>query len=200
MYRDNTLIPTEAIRLAALGRLAQSPCRLGDLSREVRAFVARITGPSLDLLGSSLELLRLEGLVEPVEAEDGPFALTEAGRAALTALLTASVRSPVDAVGKLILALKLRFLYLLPATEQSLQIAAMIEASETERARLADLATRHAGDPGHLLAFLAHDLAQIDARIAWLRDLSLRPRYRAALARAQYKCWPPVTKISVPVT
>ena len=33
MYRDNTLIPTEAIRLAALGTLAMRPMRYGDLAR-----------------------------------------------------------------------------------------------------------------------------------------------------------------------
>jgi hypothetical protein len=174
MYRDNTLIPTEAIRLAALGLLAQSPRRHAELSREVRAFAARITGPSLDLFGSSLELLRFEGLVEPVAggSEDAPLVLTAAGWAALTTLLTASVRSPVDAVSKLILALKLRFLHLLPAADQAAQIAAMIDASETERARLADLRDRHADEPGHLSAFLAHDLAQVAARIEWLKGLA----------------------------
>ena len=172
MYRDNTLIPTEAIRLAALGRLASGPCRYADLAREVRAFTSRITGPSLDLLGSSLELLRYEGLVEPDGTEAGSIRLTEAGRAALLELLRANVRSPVDAVSKLILALKLRYLHLLPAEEQRAQIAQVVEASETERARLAELQARHAGEPGHLLAFLAHDLAQVDARIAWLKGLA----------------------------
>ena len=178
MYRDNTLIPTEAIRLAALGQLATAPCRYAELAREVRAFAARITGPSLDLLGTSLELLRYEGLVEPIEgdADDGRVRLTEAGRAALLELLRANVRSPVDAVSKLILALKLRFLHLLPADEQRVQIAQMIEASETERARLAELAARHAGEPGLLGAWLEHDTAQVAERIRWLESLAARDR------------------------
>ena len=60
MYRDNTLIPAEAVRLAALGSLVDGDKSYGDLAREIRFFVARIVGPSLDLLGTSLELLRLE--------------------------------------------------------------------------------------------------------------------------------------------
>ena len=53
MYRDNTLIPTEAVRLAALGSLAEGDKQYAELASEIRYFVARITGPSLDLLGSS---------------------------------------------------------------------------------------------------------------------------------------------------
>ena len=65
MYRDNSLIPKEAIRLAALGTLARGPMSYADLSREVRQFAARIVGPSLDLLGTSIELLKFEGLIAP---------------------------------------------------------------------------------------------------------------------------------------
>ena len=71
MYRDNTLIPAEAVRLAALGSLVEGEKSYADLAREIRFFVARIVGPSLDLLGSSLELLRLEGLTA---AKDGTAA------------------------------------------------------------------------------------------------------------------------------
>ena len=172
MYRDHTLIPTEAIRLAALGQLATAPMSYAELAREVRGFAARITGPSLDLLGASLELLGHEGLVAP-EAE-GKVQLTAAGRAALFELLRANVRSPVDAVAKLILALKLRFLHLLPADEQRAQIAQMIEASERERARLTELKLRHEGEKGLLGAFLEHDSGQVADRIAWLEGLMAR--------------------------
>ena len=116
--------------------------------------------------------MRYEGLVEPLPEDAARIRLTATGRAALFELLRAHVRSPVDAVAKLILALKLRFLHLLPADEQRAQIAQIVEASETERARLVDLAARHAGEPGHLLAFLAHDLSQVEARIAWLKGLA----------------------------
>ena len=63
MYRDNSLIPSEALRLAALGSLWQRPKRYADLATELRHFTGRIVGPSLELLGPSLEVLRLEGLI-----------------------------------------------------------------------------------------------------------------------------------------
>ena len=66
MFRDNSLIPAEAIRLAALGLLAEAERRYGDLAGEIRHFTSRIVGPSLDLMGTSVELLRYEGLIEAV--------------------------------------------------------------------------------------------------------------------------------------
>ena len=64
MNRDNSLIPSEAVRLAALGSLWQGPKRYAELATEVRHFTGRIVGPSLELLGPSLEVLRLEGLID----------------------------------------------------------------------------------------------------------------------------------------
>ena len=64
MYADNTLTPKEAIRLCALGTLAAGPIRYADLATSIRHFISRITGPSLDLMAESIELLRYEGLVD----------------------------------------------------------------------------------------------------------------------------------------
>ena len=64
--RDQTLIPTNAVRLAALGILSESDKRYGELAVEIRNFIARMIGPTLDVLGTSLELLRHEGLIEPI--------------------------------------------------------------------------------------------------------------------------------------
>ena len=79
MYADNTLTPREAIRLCALGLLAAGPKPYDDIVFAVRHFVSRMTGPSLDLMGESIELLRFEGLI----AGDGaaPLAITDDGRA-----------------------------------------------------------------------------------------------------------------------
>src|SRR3546814_19854056 len=63
MYRDNTLIPSEAVRLLALGLLATRSMSYAELAREVRHFTGRIMGPSLDLVGAPLEVLKVEGLV-----------------------------------------------------------------------------------------------------------------------------------------
>ncbi len=69
MYKDNSLIPSEAVRLAALGLLAKRARVYADLARDIRHFTARIVGPSLDLLGPSLELLKVEGLIEAVDSK-----------------------------------------------------------------------------------------------------------------------------------
>ena len=75
MYADNSLTPREAIRLCALGTLAHETSiwvlvlPYDDLVFAVRHFVSHITGPSLDLMGESIELLRYEGLVESDDAK-----------------------------------------------------------------------------------------------------------------------------------
>ena len=178
MYRDNTLIPTEAIRLAALGTLTAGPRRYADLAREVRGFASRFTGPSLDILGSSLELLRLEGLVQPVEGtgmeDNALLAITQAGSVALEELLESSIRSPVDGISKLIVALKLRFLHLLTPAKRRQQIERLAELSAGERARLKDLRASHGEESGHLAAWLDLEVAQVEGRIAWLQELAPR--------------------------
>jgi hypothetical protein len=175
MFRDHSLVPAEAIRLAALGLLAEAPRRYADLAAEVRFLTSRIAGPSPELMGTSLELLRYESLVAPADGTaDSELVLTAGGRAALEDLLRAHLRAPSTDLGKLGLALKLRFLDQLPAGEQSQQIALVIEACESELARLIDLRTRHGPAAGLFRDWLDHDIAQIEARIAWLRSVEGR--------------------------
>ena len=120
-------------------------------------------------------MLRFETLVEPVEGEgredNALLQITAAGHTALRALLHANVRTPADGVAQLILALKLRFLHVLPADEQRDQIDRLIEMTETESARLADLRQRHAGEPGFLAAWLDHEIARVNVRLDWLHTL-----------------------------
>lgn len=174
MYRDKTLIPTEAIRLCALGLLTEGPQRYGELAAAVRHISSRIMGPSLDILGTSIELLRLEGLIEPEDAkapssENTPLRITEAGQRELMTLLKSRVRSPVDDLNKLVVALKMRFFHLLSEAERQEQIDLLVEATEGEIARLKDLRAHHTGD---LLArWLDHDVAQLEARMAWFEAL-----------------------------
>jgi DNA-binding PadR family transcriptional regulator len=170
MFRDHSLVPAEAIRLAALGLLAEAPRHYADLAAEVRFLTSRIAGPAPELMGTSLELLRYEGLAVAVDgAEDPVLTVTANGRAALERLLRANLRAPSTDLGKLGLALKLRFLGQLPAAEQSQQIAQVVGACESELARLTDLRTRHGSTPGLFRDWLDHDIAQIEARIAWLK-------------------------------
>ncbi len=176
MYRDNSLIPSEAVRLLALGVLATGDKHYAELASEVRHFTAHITGPSLDLVASPLELLKIEGLIEPVQGsgmtDDALLRITEAGREALMTLLNANVRPPVSDINKLIIALKMRFLHLLPPESRRLQVEMLVEMSERELARLTELRGAHAGDGGHLVAWLDHDIGQVRTRRDWLRGLS----------------------------
>ncbi|MDJ0949003.1 MAG: hypothetical protein QNJ94_08780 [Alphaproteobacteria bacterium] len=175
MYRDKTLIPSEAIRMLALGILAQAPTRYAALASEVRHFATRIVGPSLDILGSSIELLRYEGLIEATEGEgledDALLRITEAGRASLGELLRSNVRAPIDDINKLVIAGKMRFLHVLASEDQREQLEALVELYNTELARLEDLKAHHTGEPGHLVAWLEHDIGQLQARIDWLEEL-----------------------------
>ncbi|KZD09697.1 hypothetical protein [Oceanibaculum pacificum] len=177
MYRDNSLIPTEALRLAMLGFLAEGPKRYADLAAMVRRFATRVAGPSLDLLAPSLELLRFEGLVAPLDGEsmeDNPsLRLTTDGQKALTDLLTASMRPVVNDLNKLVLALKLRFLHLLDREARLGQIEMLEDLFRAERSRLIDLRANEDATivDGLLPAWLDQEIAQIDSRIAWCQEI-----------------------------
>ena len=137
----------------------------------MRHFLDRVQGPSLDVLGSSLELLKYEGLVETTDASDNPvLSITAAGQRELIVLLTARLRPGATDLNKLIVALKFRFLHILDANEQCSQIDIMLETIETELARLLDLRIHHDGDPGYLVAWLDREIEDLRARADWLQD------------------------------
>jgi len=171
MYTDNTLTPKEAARLCALGTLATSEAMsYAGLAASVRHFIDRVQGPSLDVLGSSLELLKYEGLVRTEGAgPDATLSLTQEGRDELHMLLTANIRPGATDLNKLIVALKFRFLHLLAADDQTTQVEIMLDTVETELARLTDLRAHHAGEPGHLVAWLDREISELTARADWLR-------------------------------
>ncbi|MHA1107700.1 MAG: hypothetical protein ACTSQV_01150 [Alphaproteobacteria bacterium] len=178
MYQDNTLLPREAIRLAALGILATRKMSYAALANEVRHFASRIAGPSLDLMGTSIELLRYEGLIDPLDTSsivDGtPLAITESGHEELRQLLCSAVRAPLNDVNKLVLALKFRFMHLLDSEDQRNQVAMMIEACETDLARLVDLRASHQDDDGFLTDWLDSDIGLVEARLDWLQKFNSR--------------------------
>ena len=168
MFSDNSLLPKETIRLAALGILSQGPLAYADLANAVRQFVGRIAGPSLELTGPSIEMLRYEALVEPVnDDKDPPLALTAEGRTELLTLLQATVRPPITDMSKLVIALKMRFLPLLSADERRDQVDLLIDACELELARLSDLSDPTSDDP-YFQDWLTHDISLVDSRLAWL--------------------------------
>jgi hypothetical protein len=175
-FRDHSLIPAEAVRLAALGQLAGGPRPYGDLAVEVRRFASRMLGPSLDILGTSIELLRHEGLIEPVGARASPshslradttVQLTRAGREALHELLTSRVRSPMSDLTRMVVALKLRFLDLLTPAEQRSQFEMLVELATAELARLADLRGQDGQPDSALGDWLGQEITQTEERRAW---------------------------------
>ncbi len=187
MYRDNTLIPSEAIRLLALGILATGERPYAALAHEVRHFIGHVVGPSLDLVGAPIEVLKVEGLIEEIGApapgtapgtasepdHDAapPLRITEAGRAELTRLMTSNLRAPISDINKLIITLKMRFLHLIEPAERRLQAEIMIEMCERQLARMTELRGHHIDAPGHLSAWLDHEIDQTRARLEWFRNL-----------------------------
>lgn len=177
MYKDNSLIPTEAVRLAALGLLTEAPRSYAELADEVRHFTSRIVGPSLDLIGPPIEVLRVEGLIESAgggAATDAVLRITEAGKQELMRLLGANLRGPLGEFNKLVIALKLRFLQLLEPTARRLQAELLAEICERELTRLTDLRRHYDGRSDHLIDWLDHDIAQVRERLDWFRRLQGR--------------------------
>ena len=175
-FRDHSLIPTEALRLAALALLAEGPRPYGEVAVEIRRFTSRMLGPSLDVLGTSIELLRHEGLIEPIGRRAGPsqslsadttVQITDAGRDALKELLTSPIRAPMTDLSRMVVALKLRFLHLLDAAEQKAQFEMLSEATTAELARLADLRAQNAAPDNAFGDWLDQEIAQTEARRAW---------------------------------
>ena len=171
MFADNTLTPKEAVRLCALGTLADQTMRYSDLAGSVRHFCSRIMGPSLDLMGLSIELLRYEGLLDAVDGkgmeDDALLAISESGRRELKTLLTARLRPSSD-LSKLVIALKFRFLHLLDGEERARQMDMLLDQGESELARLEDLRDASQQESPALRAWLDHDIHQLRERLDWL--------------------------------
>ena len=178
MFRDNSLMPKEAIRLSALGLLSRGPKSYASVANEVRHFTTRFWGPTLDVMASSIELMRLEGLVEnctedsDVSDGDSILRLTDAGRAELNELLSATVRAPASDFSKLVIALKLRYMHLLPVAQQRDQAENLVEMRQIEAARLIDLRATHAGEDGLFLRWLDREIDRTQDDLVWLEELS----------------------------
>ena len=175
MFPDHSLMPREALRLAALGMLAEAPATYGNLARDLRSFVSHIMGPSPEAMGASLELLRYEGLADQEASRDGgegKLVITAKGRTELDALMQATVRSPFNDLNKLVVALKMRFLPLLSPAAQREQAVLLAEASRAELARLVGLCNQQAAAKGSAFVdWLEHDIAQAEDRLAWFQAL-----------------------------
>ena len=149
--------------------------RYDELVTAIRHFVSRISGPSLDLMGESIELLGYEGLVSLVETgpdhDDAEVSITDDGRDMLKTLLLANLRAGASSLNELIMALKFRFLHVLEPGDQKAQLELFMDAAESDLARIEDLRRHHADDQGFLPGWLDHDMDLLEARLAWLEKL-----------------------------
>jgi DNA-binding PadR family transcriptional regulator len=147
-FREPALVPSQAVRLTALGILAEGERHYADLAREVGDFIDHILGKSLDLMGTSLELLRYEGLIEADGGtgmvDNAVMRLTDAGRGALQVLLKSGLRAPSIEVTHLVLALKLRFLPLLDEGDRAEQLALIRDWLAGEILRFEEVRARYA--------------------------------------------------------
>ena len=177
MYSDNSLTPRETIRLCVLGTLAQHAHKkkltYDDLVNMVRHFVSRITGPSLELMGESIELLKYEGLIlenHTSNTDSITLSITKEGMKILNLLLLANVRPGTNDLSELIIATKFRFLHLLPLEDQGIQVETFITKCEVETARLEDLLDYHKDDNGYIGSWLTQQIETHRLRLSWLRQ------------------------------
>ena len=178
MYRDRSLQPGETVKLIALGLLIEAPRTYADLANDIRYFTARIVGPSLDLLGSSLEILRLEGWIAPKEGDKGEedkeagnlISLTDSGYQQFLDLMNAPLRIPLNDSNRLALLTKLRFLSYLPEETRLDQIDLIEELVEKEQAWNAELARDFPQTA--LGAWVEMESRDLSAKRAWLHTLS----------------------------
>ena len=157
--------------MAALGALLEQNRVYSDVASDVRQFAARIVGPSLDLLGTSIEVLKLEGLIETAKPEkksgDEVLRLTDSGRAALVEYLSSTVRPGVSDLNRLVIALKLRFIDILRPEQRRDQLENLRSMYEGERTRLRDLVTYEKWSAGLMPDWVTFELGLLDQRIAW---------------------------------
>lgn len=179
MPAENALLPAQTVRLAALGILAEGQRPYADLAREVVDFIRCILGQSLDLMGTSLELLRYEGLIEAIDGtgmiDNAEMRLTPAGDEALHRLLAAGLNAPGNELNYLVLALKLRLLPLLDGAERRRQLALIGEWYAGEIVRLEQLGARHAGRSPQFRRWIEREIELARERLGEIADLCQPP-------------------------
>ncbi len=177
MFRDQPLLPRETMRLTALGLLSEKPLTYPDLAVSVRQIVGRFAGPSTEQSVPSIELFRYEGLVAPADDGEEPLLrLTEAGQRDFSDLLTATVRPPLTDLSMLVIALKVRFLWVLEAAQCRRQIDGIIKAYESELSRLSDDDAPAIIDAKStdFASWLGHEVDLMTRRIQWLKEFRNR--------------------------
>ena len=178
MYSDNTSRRGWGGSRGGWGQLGDAPSGEGARVTASRDFVSGGSGPSLELMGESSELLSYEGLVELSETGADPgeamVDISQAGREMLKTLLLTNLRAGASSLNELIMALKFHFLHVLAPNEQKAQLELFMEAAESDLARIEDLRHHHANDRGFLQGWPDHDKDWLEARLAWRKEIHAR--------------------------
>ncbi len=171
---DPALLPSRAMRLAALGALALRDRDYASLVQEVHELALAVVGPTPEAFGPSLELLRYEGLITGGEEGHGTVSITPEGREEFVRLLTTRLRHPSGEFNRLWVALKLRFLPQLPPAQQATELSRLCVLFEHEIERLSELRRNALTEDGYIGAWIDFEIAENGARLAWCRSLALR--------------------------
>ncbi|WP_238318339.1 hypothetical protein [Thalassospira australica] len=172
------MLPKECLRLCALGTLALSdkPISYPDLANSVRHFMSHIMGPSLDMMGSSLQLLKLEGLVKEDTANgtfsDAQLCLTDAGHAKFVELMQGNLRDTSGELSRLIMALKMRYLHLLDEDIRTEQLEILLDVCELDLERVLALRDEHANEAENFTGWLEMEVRRLEQKRDWLKSLS----------------------------
>lgn len=177
MYSDRTLLPKECLRLCALGTLALSdkPISYADLANSVRHFMSHMMGPSLDMMGSSLQLLKLEGLVKEDSGNaafsDGQLILTQQGHDKFVELMQGNLRDTSGELSRLIMALKMRYLHLLDDDIRREQLEILQDVCELDLERVLALREEHANEASNFTGWLEMEVKRLEQKNDWLKSL-----------------------------
>ena len=122
-------------------------------------------------MGTSIELLKLEGLIETVNDNDEDDAsllqLSPSGLQELKEYLRSNLKSGGSELNKLVIALKLRFIDILDDDEKRDQLLAIRDMYHNEKRRLEDLKNQTTWLTGFLLESLELDLFVVNKKIEW---------------------------------
>ncbi|WP_343564907.1 hypothetical protein [Kiloniella sp. b19] len=184
MYRDNTLVPSEAMRLLALGFLKEGHLDYATLAEKTRQFTLRIVGPSLDLIGTPLEVLKIEGLVEsnPAFAAQESLVLTSRGSGEFERLIASSLRAPLNDMSKLVLSIKMRFLHLAAPKTRLEQYLLLVDIYDRQLERLQALKVQEKDQSAEdFEAWLDIEITQTQELLRRYEELSLDAEAQAQL-------------------
>ena len=176
MVREIALSPKHALRLCALGTLLQDgPKRYALLAAEIRDFTTYLTGPSAAMAGSSLEVLRYDGLVRAVEGagmtDNAVLEITGHGRDEFIALMSTPLGASEPGLRRLFITVKVRFLHLLDPPRRDGELATLAAFHQNELDRLRELRQRHRAGPGHLVAWLDCEIDHLGCVVRWLEGI-----------------------------